>query len=210
MKNNDPVTGLFNVSGKVALVTGSTRGLGFTLASGLARAGATIVVNGFDKTRLKQTVDRMRKDGFNAAGFAFDVCDEKSINKSMLAIERKFGQIDILVNNAGIMIRKPLEEFSLLEWQKMIDINLTGAFLVSKAAVRGMIERRAGKIINICSVQSELARPTITPYTASKGGLRNLTGAWLLIGVNIIFRSMAWLPGTLKRTYESAVPGQEV
>ncbi len=117
----------------------------------------------------------MRKEGLESDGFAFDVCDEDSINDSVHAIENKFGRIDILVNNAGVTMRKPLEEFSLVEWQRILDVNLTGAFLVSKAVVRSMIKRRAGKIINICSVQSELARPTITPYTAAKGGLRNLT-----------------------------------
>jgi len=175
MENNDFTANLFNVSGKVALVTGSTRGLGFTLAKGFALAGANIVLNGTDKTRVQSAVDQMRAEGFDSTGLSFDVCDEKSINESVQKIEKQFGQIDILVNNAGIMIRKPLEEFSLIEWQKVIDINLTGAFLVSKAVVHGMIERRAGKIVNICSVQSELARPTITPYTAAKGGLRNLT-----------------------------------
>jgi gluconate 5-dehydrogenase len=175
MENTGLITELFNVSGKVALVTGSTRGLGFTLAKGLVQAGAIVTLNGTDKTRVQSAVDQMRAEGFDSSGFTFDVRDEKSINESVQAIEKQFGQIDILVNNAGIMLRKPLEEFSLIEWQKVIDINLTGAFLVSKAVVGGMIERRAGKIVNICSVQSELARPTITPYTAAKGGLRNLT-----------------------------------
>ena len=175
MENNGLIKELFNVSGKIALVTGSTRGLGFTLAKGLVQAGAIVTLNGTNKTRVQGAVDQMRSDGFDSAGFAFDVCDEKSVNENVQAIERQFGQIDILVNNAGIMLRKPLEEFSLMEWQKVIDVNLTGAFLVSKAVVGGMIKRRAGKIINICSVQSELARPTITPYTAAKGGLRNLT-----------------------------------
>ncbi len=175
MENNNFSAELFNVSGKIALVTGSTRGLGFTLAKGLARAGAKIILNGTDTTRVQAAVDHMRVEGFDLAGFSFDVCNETSINESVDAIEKQFGKIDILVNNAGIMIRKPLEEFSLMEWQKVIDVNLTGAFLVSKAVVRGMMEQRAGKIINICSVQSELARPTITPYTAAKGGLRNLT-----------------------------------
>jgi gluconate 5-dehydrogenase len=156
-------------------VTGSTRGIGLTMARGLAQAGATVILNGTDKTRVQGAAAQLRADGFNSAGFAFDVCKEKSIQKNVQVIEKQFGQIDILVNNAGIMIRKPLEEISLAEWRKVIDVNLTGAFLVSNTVVRSMIERRKGKIINICSVQSELARPTITPYTASKGGLRNLT-----------------------------------
>jgi len=168
---------LFDVSGKVALVTGSSRGLGFTLARGLARAGCTVVLNGTGEKRLNDAVGRLSGEGFVCHGAVFDVADEKEIGEKIAWIEREIGPIDILVNNAGIQIRGQLEEFSLPDWQRVIEVNLTGVFVVSRAVVRNMINRRNGKIVNICSVQSELARPTIAPYTASKGGVRNLTRA---------------------------------
>ena len=169
------MSNLFDVKEKVALITGSSRGIGFTLARGLAHAGCKVILNGTDAARVNDANEKLKKEGFVSSGSVFSVCDENSVNEKVQKIEKEFGRIDILVNNAGINIRKPLEEFDLAEWQRILDINLTGAFLVSKAVAKGMIERRSGKIINICSVQSELARPTITPYTASKGGLRNLT-----------------------------------
>ena len=166
---------LFSVQDKVALITGSSRGIGYTMAQGLARAGCKVVLNATDEGRLNLAVARLRQEGYNSNGFVFNVTDEREVNQKVFQMEQELGKIDILVNNAGINIRKPLEEFSLVEWQRILDINLTGAFVVSKAVVKGMISRKFGKIINICSVQSELARPTITPYTASKGGMRNLT-----------------------------------
>jgi gluconate 5-dehydrogenase len=166
---------LFKIKGKVALVTGSSRGIGFVLAQGLARAGCRVVLNGTNVERVNEAAELLRKEGNDSSSSVFNVTDELAVNEKVRQIEHEVGRIDILVNNAGINIRKPLEEFTLLEWQRILDINLTGAFLVTNAVVKGMIKRKAGKIVNICSVQSELARPTITPYTASKGGLRNLT-----------------------------------
>jgi len=166
---------LFDLSAKLALITGSSRGIGFTLAKGLAQAGCAIVLNGIDEKRLEDAVATLKKDGFTCYGVPFDVRDESMINKKITHIEKEISRIDILVNNAGIQIRAPLEEFNSDDWRRLIEINLTGAFLVSKAVVQGMMKRKAGKIINICSIQSELARPMIAPYTASKGGLRNLT-----------------------------------
>ena len=166
---------LFDLSGKIALVTGSSQGLGYIIAKGLAQAGATIILNGRNKQKLQKTVDTFKQEGFNAFGYGFDVRSEAEINSQILSIENNVGPIDILVNNAGIQIRGPLEEFKVESWQQVLDINLTGVFLTSKAVVKGMLERKAGKIINICSIQSDLARPTIAPYTASKGGLKMLT-----------------------------------
>jgi len=168
-------TDLFDVQGKVACITGSSRGLGFTLAHGLAQAGCKTLLNGTDIARVNEAVEKLRSEGYESSGYVFSVTDEYNVKEKVAAIEKDFGGVDILVNNAGVNVRKPLEEFTLAEWQRILDINLTGAFIVSKALVGGMMKRRAGKIINICSVQSELARPTITPYTVSKGGLRNLT-----------------------------------
>ena len=166
---------IFDVSNKIALITGSSRGIGNTLAKGLARAGCITILNGTNKDTLEVAVDKFKTDGLNAHGYAFDVTNENEVNKNIERIQNEIGMIDILVNNAGIQIRGPLENFDYLDWQKVINTNLNSAFLLSKAVVKGMIERKAGKIINICSVQSELARPSITPYTASKGGLKNLT-----------------------------------
>jgi gluconate 5-dehydrogenase len=166
---------LFDLSGKRVLITGSGRGIGFTLAKGLAQAGCAIVLNDIDEKRLEESVALLQSEGYPAHAALFDVRNEKEIEEAVRRIQQDIGSIDVLVNNAGIQIRAPLEAFSLDDWRRLMDINLTGAFLVAKAVVQPMIQRRAGKIINICSIQSELARPTIAPYTAAKGGLKNLT-----------------------------------
>lgn len=166
---------LFGLKDKIALVTGSGRGIGFTLARGLARAGCTVVLNDIEEDRLSEAVNSLAQNELIAHGSVFDVTDETAIAKGIDAIEKTIGPIDVLVNNAGIQIRGPLENFNSADFRRVIDINLTGAFLVAKTVVQGMIRRKAGKIINVCSIQSELARPTIAPYTASKGALRNLT-----------------------------------
>ena len=168
---------LFNVTGKVALITGSSQGLGLYLARGLGQAGALVVLNGRDKKKLYSAVSNLKQTGIDAKAYPFDVSDENEIDCKIDKIEQEIGTIDILINNAGIQIRAPLEKFDKKDWQKILDVNLTGSFLTSKAVVRGMKRRHTGKIINICSVQSELARPTIAPYTASKGGLKMLTKA---------------------------------
>lgn len=166
---------LFDLTGKVALVTGSSRGLGCTIAEGLGRAGATVILNGVNVERLEQSVTVLRQAGVKAHGAAFDVTDRAQIQAQISRVEAETGPVDILFNNAGIQIRKPLEAFEEADWRRLFDVNLTGALLVAQAVVPGMIARRAGKIINICSVQSELARPSIAPYAASKGGLKMLT-----------------------------------
>lgn len=175
MKNFKKISDLFSIEGKVVLITGSSRGIGYTMARGIASAGGNVIINGTDEARVHLAVDQLRQEGYDSSGYLFNVTDEQDVHQAVCSIEEKIGTIDILVNNAGINIRKPLEEFTLAEWQRVVDVNLTGAFLVSNAVAKGMIQRKAGKIINICSVQSELARQTITPYTATKGGLRNLT-----------------------------------
>lgn len=166
---------LFDITGKIALVTGSGRGIGFTLAEGLAKAGSKVILNDIDGERLDHAVSQLRQGGFAADGVVFDITDEEQVQGAVDDLQQRIGSIDILVNNAGIQIRGPLEDFNLEDWQRIISINLTGAFIVAKSVVKRMIEANAGKIINICSIQSELARPTIAPYTASKGGIRNLT-----------------------------------
>lgn len=166
---------LFDLSSKIALITGSSRGLGFTMAEGLAQAGAAVVLNGVNQARLDTAVQSLSERGFSAYGAAFDVTNSNQIGAKVAWIEAEIGPIDILVNNAGIQIRHPLEDYDEADWRRLLDTNLTGAFLTSKAVANGMIERKRGKIINICSMQSELGRPTITPYAASKGGLKMLT-----------------------------------
>ncbi|MFB0516556.1 MAG: SDR family oxidoreductase [Candidatus Neomarinimicrobiota bacterium] len=168
---------LFSLEGRTALITGSSRGIGYTLARGLGRAGAIVILNGRDEDRLMNAVSELKVEGLNASGYAFDVRDSAAIRKQIENIRQDVGDIDILVNNAGIQIRAPMEEFGEADWHKILDINLTGAFLVSRTVVAGMIQRKAGKIINICSIQSELARPNIAPYSAAKGGLKMLTRA---------------------------------
>ncbi|MFC2084788.1 SDR family NAD(P)-dependent oxidoreductase [Bacteroidota bacterium] len=166
---------LFDVSGKTALITGSGQGIGLILAKGLAQSGCTVILNDIVEERLNSAVTSLIEVDLKAHGVVFDVRNEDEIAEKIESLQKEVGSIDILVNNAGIQVRGSLEEFSLDDWKRIIDINLTGAFLVSKAVVKDMIERKAGKIINICSIQSELARPSIAPYTASKGGIRNLT-----------------------------------
>jgi gluconate 5-dehydrogenase len=166
---------IFSVESKIALVTGSTGALGFTFARGLARHGATVILNGRDHEKLKQKVQILKEEGLDVYGYPFDITMSEKINQSVRDMEDEVGPIGILVNNAGINLRAPLEEFSDEDWNRVIETNLTGPFLVAKAVARNMIKRRSGKIINIGSVQSELGRYTIAPYTASKGGIKNLT-----------------------------------
>ena len=169
------MSNLFDIKDRTALITGSGRGIGLTLARGLGQAGCKVVLSDIDEAQLDTSVNALNDEGISAFGSVFDVRDEEGIQKAVDKVYRDIGSIDILVNNAGIQIRGPLEEFKLADWQRILDINLSGAFLTAKAVVPEMIKRQSGKIINICSIQSELARPTIAPYTAAKGGLKLLT-----------------------------------
>jgi gluconate 5-dehydrogenase len=166
---------LFDLSGRTALVTGSSRGLGRAIAEGLARAGARLIVNGVDPARVEAAVGEIRAAGHAAEGSAFDVTDEAAIVEAFARFDAAATEIDILVNNAGIQVRKPLVEFSSAEWRKVIETNLTSAFVIGREAAKRMIPRKRGKIVNIGSLASELARPTVGPYTAAKGGIKNLT-----------------------------------
>lgn len=168
---------LFDLSAKIALVTGSSRGLGYILARGIARAGATVVLNSRHKEALDAAVARLAAEGFHSSGSLFDVTRSEQVAEQVRAIEDRVGPIDILVNNAGIQRRAPIIELSEETWREVLDSNLTGAFLTAQQVGKGMIARQRGKIINICSLLSEVGRPTISPYTASKGGLKMLTRA---------------------------------
>ena len=166
---------LFDLSGRTALITGSSRGIGLTLARGLGAAGARVVLNGRDADRLRSAADELTAGGLAAHAAPFDVTDEAAVDMAVSRIEADIAPIDILVNNAGMQLRRPLQEFAIADWHRLLDTNVTSAFLVGRAVGRRMLGRGAGKIINVCSVQSELARATIAPYTATKGALKQLT-----------------------------------
>lgn len=166
---------IFSVKGKIVLITGSTQGLGLTFAKGFAAAGARVVLNGRDPEKLKRVVGEFRQEFGIAEGYAFDVADSESVKQSIERVEKEIGPIDVLVNNAGIQRRAPLEELSLEDWKTVIDVNLTAAFYVGQCAAKGMIQRKTGKIINITSLNAEMARPSIGNYSAAKGGLKMLT-----------------------------------
>jgi gluconate 5-dehydrogenase len=166
---------LFDLSGKVALVTGSYQGLGLSIARGLGVAGAVIIINGRSGEKVSSAVTLLRKEGLKASGYAFDVTDEASVIESLENIRQEVGIIDILVNNAGTTQRVPLVDMKTDDFKRIIDIDLVSPFLVAKHAVRGMIDKGAGKIINMCSMMSELGRNSVGAYAAAKGGLKMLT-----------------------------------
>ena len=170
-------TKLFDLSGKTALVTGSSRGLGRAIAEGFANAGARLIINGTDDARADTAAGEFRAAGYQAQASGFDVTNEAAIVQAFERFDADGVAVDILVNNAGIQHRKPLVEFTTDEWRKVIETNLTSAFVIGREAAKRMIPRQRGKIINIGSLGSELARPTIGPYTTAKGGIRNLTRA---------------------------------
>lgn len=169
------VQDLFGLSGKRALITGSSKGIGYALASGLSGAGADIVINGRDAARLDQAAAALRKAGASVTTAVFDVTDPQAVRAGVAKVEADTGAIDILINNAGMQHRTPLEDFPDDAWDTLMRTNLNSVFNVGKAVAKYMIERKHGKIINICSVQTALARPGIAPYVASKGAVANLT-----------------------------------
>lgn len=178
---------LFDLSGRTALVTGSSRGLGHAIANGLGDAGARLVLNSRSEKRIAAVADDMRKAGYEVYEATFDVTSETAVKAAFERFDAEGLEIDILVNNAGIQHREPLVELSLTDWQRVIDTNLTSAFLVGREAARRMIPRGRGKIINVGSLTSEVARATVIPYTAAKGGVKLLTkgmaAEWAKFGI---------------------------
>ncbi|MBP1849460.1 gluconate 5-dehydrogenase [Rhizobium halophytocola] len=168
---------LFDLHGKTALVTGSSRGLGFAFARGLAEAGARVVLNGVDPDRLAEAANPLRAAGHDVLTAAFDVTDEAAVIAAFDRFDADGIEIHILLNNAGIQFRKPMLDLATADWQRVIDTNLTSAFRVGREAARRMVPRGSGKIINIGSLTSELARATVAPYTVAKGGIKMLTRA---------------------------------
>ncbi|MFT7370520.1 MAG: gluconate 5-dehydrogenase [Octadecabacter sp.] len=166
---------LFNLTGKRALITGSSQGIGFALARGLANAGASIVLNGRDINKLKDAAAKLREDGIFVELLAFDVTNHVEVRAAIDSFEATTGPIDILINNAGIQHRTALEDFPADAFEKLLQTNVASVFHVGQACARHMIKRAKGKIVNIASVQTALARPGIAPYTATKGAVANLT-----------------------------------
>ena len=185
MISHDYLNGLFGLAGKRALVTGASRGLGLAFAEALASAGAHVVLSGRSEVELAKAAEVLRADGADVSHVTLDVTDTASVDRAISAA----GAIDILVNNAGIQHRAPLEEFTDDDWHRLMSTNLDGVFRTSRAVVKGMIARRRGAIINVSSVQSLLARPSIAPYAASKGAIGMLTksmaGEWGQYGIRV-------------------------
>nr|WP_281260227.1 gluconate 5-dehydrogenase [Glaciihabitans tibetensis] len=165
----------FSLTGKVALVTGASYGIGFAIASAYAAAGAQIAFNDRDQASVQRGIDAYREAGIDARGYVADVTDEVAINAMVQQIEAEIGSIDILVNNAGIIKRVPMLEMTVADFRQVVDIDLNGPFIVSKAVLPGMIKSGHGKIINMCSMMAELGRETVAAYAAAKGGLKMLT-----------------------------------
>lgn len=166
---------LFDLSGRTALVTGSSRGLGLAMAEGLAAAGARVILNGANADRLAAAAEAMREKGHEVVAARFDVCSEAEVVACFEGFDAEGIAIDILVNNAGIQFRKSMVDLDTADWRRVIDTNLTSAFVIGREAARRMIPRGHGKVINIGSLTSELARATVTPYTVAKGGIKMLT-----------------------------------
>ena len=169
------MTNMFSLEGKVALVTGASYGIGFAIASGFAKAGAKIVFNDIKQELVDKGIAAYKELGIDAKGYVCDVTDEDAVNAMVAQIENEVGTIDILVNNAGIIKRIPMHEMSAAEFRQVIDVDLNAPFIVSKAVIPAMIKKGHGKIINICSMMSELGRETVSAYAAAKGGLKMLT-----------------------------------
>ncbi len=178
---------LFDLTGRTALVTGSTRGLGRAMAEGLGRAGAKLLVNGTDRARTEAAAAEMRADGLDADPVVFNVTDEAAVVAAFEALDASGLAVDILVNNAGIQHRQPMVELATADWRRVIDTNLTACFVIGREAAKRMIPRGHGKIVNIGSLTSELARATVAPYTVAKGGIKMLTkamaGEWAIHGI---------------------------
>ena len=167
---------LFDIKGKIALVTGSTHGLGMAMAKGLGHAGATIIINGnSSQPKIDEAVLEFNNEGITAFGYKFNVAVESEVITAISKIESEVGPIDILINNAGIIKRIPLIEMEVADFKEVVDIDLVSPFIVSKHVAKGMIARQQGKIINVCSMMSELGRNGVGAYAAAKGGLKMLT-----------------------------------
>lgn len=196
---------LFDLSGKTAFVTGAGQGIGYALAEGLASHGAKLIINGRNAEKAENAATVLRSKGFEVTTAIFDVTDAQAVRDSIDGILTSGTEIDILINNAGMQFRSPLEDFPIEQWEKLLATNVSSVFYVAQAVSKHMIARGSGKIVNIASVQSELARPGIAPYTATKGAIRNLTRGmatdWAKYGLQI----NAIAPGYFKTPLNQAL-----
>lgn len=196
---------LFDLTGLRALVTGSSQGIGFALAKGLAEHGASVVLNGRNRAKLAEAERWLKQGGADVSVSDFDVTDAEAVKQGVDKIEAEIGAIDILINNAGMQFRTPLEDFPVDRWEQLLKTNISSVFYVGQAVAKHMIARGRGKIINIASVQSELARPGIAPYTATKGAVKNLTKGmctdWAKYGLQV----NALAPGYFKTPLNQAL-----
>ncbi|UCS91796.1 gluconate 5-dehydrogenase [Echinicola marina] len=180
---------LFDLTGKVALVTGATHGLGMAMAKALGKSGATLIVNGHTPAKMEAAIKAYKEDGIEAHGYLFDVTSEEEVDKNITDIEAKFGTVDILVNNAGMIQRTPAMEMEVADFAKVVNMDLVSPFIMAKRVSKGMKEKGGGKIINICSMMSELGRNTVSAYAAAKGGLkmltRNLATEWAKYNIQV-------------------------
>jgi len=200
---------LFDLSGRTALVTGSSGGIGLAMARALCEAGASVILNGRDPSRLAAAKDELDSTGYDASTSSFDVTNSDEVREGIATALKERSRIDILINNAGIQHRAPLHEFPEDAFRKVIDTNLTSAFLVGQTVAKAMIANGSGVIVNICSVQSELARPSIAPYAASKGGLKMLTKGMALDWGRFGIRVNGLAPGYFKTDLNSALVADE-
>ena len=195
----------FNLSDRLCLITGSSQGIGLALARGLAEYGARVVLNGRDADKLAKAAGELRVEGYNVEVAPFDVTKPDEVAAGVEKVERGLGPVDILINNAGMQFRAPLEDYPADRWEQLLATNVSSVFYTSQAVARNMIARGRGKIVNIASVQAELARPGIAPYTATKGAVRNLTRGmctdWAKYGLQI----NAIAPGYFKTPLNQAL-----
>ncbi|UII27161.1 gluconate 5-dehydrogenase [Fulvivirga maritima] len=180
---------LFDLTDKIALITGGTHGLGMAMAKALGDAGATLIINGHTPSKMKAAMDSYQAEGYKAHEFIFDVTNEEEVIENIKKIETEIGPIDILVNNAGMIQRVPALEMEVDDFRKVLDVDITGPFIMAKQVAKYMVERKKGKIINICSMMSELGRNTVSAYAAAKGGLkmltRNLATEWAKYNIQV-------------------------
>ena len=197
---------LFSLDGRTALITGSARGLGYGIARGLAQAGARVVLNGTKPDTTEEARRALEAEGFLAHALPFDVTDDAAVADAFAQLDAQGLEVDIVVNNAGIQFRKPMVDLDPVDWRRVLEVDLTSAFLVSQQAARRMIARgRGGKIINIASLMSQAARATVAPYTAAKGGIKTLTHSMVAEWAQFNIQANAIGPGYMATDMNEAL-----